>query len=46
MIEELGEDNFVQVVIDNTPNYKVSGQMFMAKRKIYFQHLVLHIMLS
>ncbi|GJT12491.1 3-hydroxyisobutyryl-CoA hydrolase 1-like protein [Tanacetum coccineum] len=33
MMEEIREQNVVQVVINNAPNYKAAGKLLMAKRK-------------
>jgi len=47
LVEEVGEDNVIQAVIDNAEYHKVVGQMLMAKRKRrYFGYLVLHIVLT
>jgi len=35
-VKEVGEDNIVQVVTNDAANYKVVGQMLMAKRKRLF----------
>ncbi|KAI5398935.1 hypothetical protein KIW84_064347 [Lathyrus oleraceus] len=32
VVEEVGEDNVVQIVIDDTVNYKATGEMLMRKR--------------
>jgi hypothetical protein len=34
IVERIGEENVVQVVTDNTANYKAAGQLLMGKRKI------------
>jgi len=34
IVERIGEENVVQVVTDNTANYKVAGQLLMGKGKI------------
>ena len=33
IVEEVGEENFIQVVTNNAINYKVASQMFMTKEK-------------
>ncbi|XP_050909989.1 uncharacterized protein LOC127123852 [Lathyrus oleraceus] len=43
VVEEVGEDNVVQVVIDNAENYKVVGEMLMRKRnKLYWTPCIAH----
>jgi len=34
IVEEVGEDNVIQVVIDNVAKYKVPGQMLMTEKKV------------
>lgn len=46
IVVEVGEDNVVQVVTNNATNYKVAGQMLMAKKEAYSGHLVLHNVLT
>ncbi|PKI78647.1 hypothetical protein CRG98_001024 [Punica granatum] len=36
IVEQVGEENVVQVVTDNTANYKAAGEMLMEKRKKLF----------
>ena len=36
VVEEVGEENVVQVVTDNTANYKAAGEMLMQKRKMLY----------
>ncbi|XP_057546877.1 uncharacterized protein LOC130825589 isoform X2 [Amaranthus tricolor] len=36
VVEEIGEENVVQVVTQNTPNYKAAGKMLEDKRKTLF----------
>ena len=36
IVERIGEENMVQVVTDNTANYKAAGQLLMGKRKRLF----------
>jgi hypothetical protein len=36
IVERIEEENFVQVVIDNTANYKAAGQLSMEKKKSLF----------
>lgn len=33
IVERIGEENVVQVVIDNAVNYKAAGKLLMGKRK-------------
>jgi hypothetical protein len=46
IMERIGEENVVQVVTDNTANYKVAGQLLMKKERVCFGHHVLHIVLT
>ena len=36
IVEEVGKENVIQVVIDNSANYKVVGHLLMTKRKRLF----------
>jgi len=36
IVERIGEENVVQVVIDNAANYKAAGQLLMEKRNSLF----------
>ena len=36
IVERIGEENIVQIVIDNVAKYKVAGQLLMEKRKSLF----------
>ncbi|KAI5386300.1 hypothetical protein KIW84_072730 [Lathyrus oleraceus] len=43
IVEEVGEENVVQIVTDNTPFYKVVGEMLMEKRtRLYWTPYVTH----
>ena len=43
VVEEVGEENTVQVVIDNAANYKAIGQLLMQKRnKLYWTPCAAH----
>jgi len=46
IVEKVGEDNVVQVVTNNVGNYKIVGQMLMAKRRKLFWTYLLHIVLT
>jgi len=46
IVERIEEENFVQVVIDNTANYKAAGQLSMEKKRVCFGHHVLPIILT
>ncbi|KAI5395052.1 hypothetical protein KIW84_061600 [Lathyrus oleraceus] len=43
IVEEVGEENVVQIVTDNTPFYKAAGEMLMEKRtRLYWTPCVTH----
>jgi hypothetical protein len=43
IVEEVGEENVVQIVTDNTTYYKVAGEMLMAKRtRLYWTPCATH----
>lgn len=43
MVEEVGEENVIQVVTDNGPNYIMAGKLLMAKRPhLYWIPCVTH----
>jgi hypothetical protein len=43
IVEEIGEENVVQVVTDNTANYEAAGEMLMEKRtKLYWTPCAAH----
>jgi len=47
IVERIEEENVVQVVIDNTANYKAARQLLMGKKKrVCFGHHVLPIILT
>jgi len=46
IVKEVGEDNIIQVMLDNATNYKVVIKCWWQRGKYYFGCLVLHIMLT
>ena len=43
IVEKVGEENIIQVVTDNTANYKAAGELLMQKRKkLYWTSCVAH----
>jgi len=42
IVEVVGEENVVQIVMDNTANYKAAGEKLMEKRKLYWTRCAAH----